>query len=219
VANSARDSQRPGVDTGKESIPPFRTPPCRDYVFFSESARSIAVCIELNSLEGLFSAPSAPREGSLVVIEAMCQDGSPCDVRLIGRVSERITKPAPLVRVKWLRAVCPGGPARLVELLDSHYGYVLPLDLARVGSDEFKYGVEYDFAQRHLHARSPDSARGDTSRFAVRHAQPEPSRRSDASAEQVDRTLGADVTQTIRMVPGHPTPTPVIDLTPRRADK
>jgi len=192
-------AERSGAGPVADSVPPFRSPPCRDYVFFSEAARSIAVCIELNGREGLFSAPSNPRVSSLAVVEAIGNDGAPCDVRLIGRVVDRVSGPSPLVRVRWLRAVCPGVPARLFHVLDLCYGFWPGGRKVDTGPGEFRFGTEYDFSQQSITARSPDSARGDTSRFARRGPQPAPLRRGAAGPEEIEALLGMSTTQTIRV--------------------
>ncbi len=144
---------------------PYRAPPQQEFVFFSESARVVLECLELNSREGVFVGPLKTRVSSLAVVEALNTMGDrACQVRLVGRVEESFTRPYPLVRLTWLRALSSLPPADVVEVLDTRYGFLIDVNLDRIDPADFEGGTEYDFARNLLIPRGRDSARGDSGR-------------------------------------------------------
>jgi hypothetical protein len=177
----------------REDSSPFRSPPSTDFIFFSESARSIAACVELNDEAGLFVGPAKPRMHSLAVIEAMTEQREACDVRIIGKVDQVVTRPSKMVRVRWMRAVSPLPPDRFLDMLGEYYGFSVPLDVTGLTKEQYPNGVEYDFSRRLLTPRGLDSARGDSGD----RRKAEPPTRKYQSEEQVElrEKMGMDTTQ------------------------
>jgi len=140
---------------------PYRSPPIRDFVFFSESARSVLECLELNAREGIFVGPLKLRPNALAVIEAVGTDEAPCQVRLIGRIESIDQAPYPLIRVSWLRGISKLPPTPFLAAVEVHYGFRLPVPADGLHDADFESGTEYDFVQRLLSPRRIDAARGD----------------------------------------------------------
>ena len=184
---------------------PLRAPPTSEFVLFSESARSVVACVELNATEGLFVGPANPRHSSLAVIEAMCEDGSTCDVRFIGRVTEHIRHPSNLVRVRWVRAVSHLPPVDFVEAVEAAYGFVLNVDAESLDPKPFANGSEYDFTREQLIPHGLDSARGDTSRRKKRHNTPPKRRYKTDDGRKARDQMGIATTQTFQL-PRNKTP-------------
>lgn len=186
--------QDQGQEELNEDCTPFRSPPSPDFIFFSESARSVAACVELNRNAGLFVGPAKPRMHSLAVIEAMTAEREACDVRIIGKVDQVVTQPSKMVLVKWVRAVSPLPPARFVEMLEEYYGFSIPLDVSELSDKEYPNGVEYDFTRRALNPRGLDSARGDSGQ-ALKKVEP-PSRRYESEERaEIRSKMGMATTQ------------------------
>ncbi len=154
-------SRSGGSSFSPEHGGPYRSPPIRDFVFFSESARSVLECLELNAKEGIFVGPLKLRTSALAVIEAVGTDEAPCQVRLIGRIEAIDQAPYPFISVSWLRAVSPLRPSRFHAAVELHYGFRLPIPAEGLQDSDFETGTEYDFIQRLLSPRRVDAARGD----------------------------------------------------------
>jgi len=154
-------SQPKGAIRHPEDGGPYRSPPIRDFVFFSESARSMLECLELNTSEGIFVGPLKLRPNALAVIEALGTDDAPCQVRLIGRIESIEQAPYPLIRVAWLRGISPLSPVPFLGAVETYYGFRLPIAAHGLKESDFQTGTEFDFVQRLLSPRRVDSARGD----------------------------------------------------------
>ena len=157
------DGGRLGEFDGHGSAGPFRVPPAPEFVFFSESARVKLECLELNTREGIFVGPSKPRLSALAVVEALASENEPSDVHIIGRVLQKISRPYPLIRIRWMRAVSHLSPAEFLDAVERHYGFLLEVDLDSVSEDDYERGTEYDFSRGTMMPRDRDTARGDSS--------------------------------------------------------
>ena len=198
VNNSAPPEDADLADDASSSGP-LRAPPTSEFVLFSESARSVVACVELNSTEGLFVGPANPRHSSLAVIEAMSKDGSTCDVRFIGRVTEHIKHPSNLVRVRWVRAVSHLPPVEFVSAVEACYGFVLNVDAEALEPAQFANGSEYDFGREQLIPHGLDSARGDTSRRKRREHTPPKRRYKTDDGRKARDQMGIATTQTFQL--------------------
>lgn len=177
----------------REDSAPFRSPPSPDFIFFSESARSIAACVELNDQAGLFVGPAKPRLHSLAVIEAMNEQREACDVRIIGKVDQVVTRPSKMVRVKWMRAVSPLPPTQFMDMLGEYYGFAVPVDVTALPEDQYPNGVEYDFSRRLLTPRGLDSARGESG--SGRKAAPPTRKYQSEEQAEIREKMGMATTQ------------------------
>ena len=153
-------------------------------------------CLELNSLQGTFVGPQRARISALAVVEAVRESGEPCDVRLIGRVKEKFTKPYPLLRVHWVRAISSLKPIPFLQAVMDHYGFIIELDLDRLDHDTFSGGTEYDFSRRLVIPRGRDSARGDQTGPLGQRVVPRSLRRFRATESgNIPEKVGMDSTQ------------------------
>lgn len=203
--NSSDPPEDADLADDASSSGPLRAPPTSEFVLFSESARSVVACVELNAAEGLFVGPANPRHSSLAVIEAMTEDGATCDVRFIGRVTEHIRHPSNLVRVRWVRAVSHLPPVDFVKAVEASYGFVLKVDAEELDPTQFANGCEYDFTREQLLPHGLDSARGDTSRHRKRqHTAPKRRYRTGDGRKARDQ-MGIATTQTFQL-PRNKTP-------------
>lgn len=197
--NNAPPPEEADLADGDSSTGPLRAPPTSEFVLFSESARSVVACVELNSTEGLFVGPANPRHSSLAVIEAIRADGSTCEVRFIGRVTEHIRHPSNLVRVRWVRAVSHLPPVEFVNAVEACYGFVLNINAESLDPEPFANGSEYDFTREQLLPHGLDSARGDTSRRKRREHTPPKRRYKTDDGRKARDQMGIATTQTFQL--------------------
>jgi hypothetical protein len=195
---SERDHRKHASGTGKKKGAPFRSPPQNDYLMFSESARIMLECLEINTREGVFMGHSKARLASLALVEAVTEEKRPCNVRLVGRVVEKVLRPYPLVRVKWIRAVSSLPPREFLHIMDTRYGFLLDVEGAKLDDSSFPAGTEFDFEHRLLAPRKVDTARGSTSRPDY-SLDPEDLRRfAELEADSVRDHLGIGTTVSLR---------------------
>ena len=143
---------------------PFRTPPVSEFILFSEKGRATASCLELNGSYGVFLVGGSLRESSLVVVEALTDQGLPCGVRIVCRVSAKSAYQSPLLELEWVRAVSWLPPAGFLEALERFYGFLPPGCGTQLDSVACGHGTEYDFGRHLFAARKPDLTRGDAGR-------------------------------------------------------
>jgi hypothetical protein len=181
-------------DTGLSGSGPYRSPPQRDFVCFSEAARIVLECLEINSREGIFVGTLKSRTSSLAVIEALDTLGDmPCDVRLIGRVEAMSPPPTPMIRIAWSRAISFLPPDAFREVMAKRYGLLLDFDLSHLDLSAFPDGTEYDFGRKLVLPHTPDLARGDDGSNPRRQSSVGMRRYTEGSQKLRD-TLGSDQT-------------------------
>jgi len=187
-------------DRDNELSGPFRSPPSQEFIFFSESARSMLECVELNSEQGTFVGPTKPRLSALAVVEAVDREGNPCNVRVIGRILQKVTRPYPLIRIKWVRALSPLDPVEFIDCIERYYGFVIDLDIFSLDLEEFAGGTEYDFTRQIVIPRTQDTARGDSRPARKRGGSGSVRRLYDVSGRKVRNVLG-DTTTRVGLTP------------------
>lgn len=155
-------------------------------------------CLELNSRQGTFVGPQKTRVAALAVVEAVGEDGEPCEVRFIGRVKEKYTSPYPMLRVQWVRAISSLPPAEFLRAVQDHYGFVIDIALDKLDMDTFSGGTEYDFSRRLVIPRGRDSARGDGAGRPAGRVVPSSLRRFSATESgRIPEKVGIDSTQVL----------------------
>lgn len=141
---------------------PFCTPPTREFVLFTQMSRVVAQCLGINHQHGTFLGPTRCQVSALAVAEARMPDGQNCRVRLVGRVVGKETKPYPLIRIRWVRAVSDLSPEDMMTVLGQYYGLHVSLPASAQQASPDANGWEYFFDSRRLIPRILDSARGDS---------------------------------------------------------
>ena len=142
---------------------PMRSPPRAEFILFSEMGRALVSCTEINDREGVVISAASPRAGSLVVLEATDEEGGPCGVRFVGRVTTRSKGRVPQIRVRWLRATSGIAPAPFVQTLEHRYGFALSVRPSDLSASGMPTGTEYDFSTGLLTVKRGDASRGDPS--------------------------------------------------------
>lgn len=159
----------PGEGVG-EATEPSCSPPSLDYVLFTETARTVVRCVEINHRHGTFIGPTRTRVSALAIVEAFLPNEESCGVRLVGRVVGKEAHPVPTIRVRWIRAISEHPVSQMLSILGECYGLYVSTKSAQLPPKESKAGYEYLFDNQQLIPRTLDEARRDSSGPVARYS-------------------------------------------------